>query len=118
MSNVQSQFGTPTRRGSDRVSRDVTKKTRDETGSELKSRFQDWVNRLWTLDIGLWTKTKASGVAMNDQPDEGPTPQDAELQEGRDYYLENGLLVFTEARLLLRERLPPLPLRLHQTAEW
>jgi hypothetical protein len=39
---------------------------------------------------------------MNDQPAEGSTPEDAELQEGRDYYLENGLLVFTASFLLRR----------------
>ena len=30
------------------------------------------------------------------------TPQDLELQEGRDYYLQHGLLVFTAAFLLTR----------------
>lgn len=39
---------------------------------------------------------------MNDQPAAGSTPPAAELQEGRDYYLENGLLVFTAAFLLKR----------------
>jgi len=40
-------------------------------------------------------------VDMNDsdQDAEGATPQEAELQEGIDYYLEDGLFVFT-ARFL------------------
>lgn len=41
---------------------------------------------------------------MNDSPDDPgqPTQQDTELREGLDYYVENGLLVFTAAFLLKR----------------
>jgi hypothetical protein len=39
---------------------------------------------------------------MNDEPTEGTKEPDAELQEGLDYYLENGLLVFTAVFLLRR----------------
>lgn len=40
---------------------------------------------------------------INDEADADPsTPQEAELQEGRDYYVESGLFVFTSA--FLRER--------------
>jgi hypothetical protein len=36
------------------------------------------------------------------EDDETPNQQEAELQAGVDYYLENGLLVFTAAFLLKR----------------
>jgi hypothetical protein len=39
---------------------------------------------------------------MNDEPIQDSTAQDAELQEGVDYYIENGLLVFTAAFLRRR----------------
>jgi hypothetical protein len=37
-----------------------------------------------------------------DDGDDAATPPEPQLQEGRDYYLENGLLVFTAAFLLKR----------------
>ena len=51
----------------------------------------------WTLDVGLWT--------LNHSPMTEPeheTADDAEprpLREGEDYYIENGLMVFTAAFL-------------------
>lgn len=44
---------------------------------------------------------KSGNTADNDQ-DPAPSPEDAELLEGPDYYLEDGLLVFTAA--FLRKR--------------
>ncbi len=44
-------------------------------------------------------RTKANEL---DEDAEPPTREDAELQEGLDYYLENGLFVFTAA--FLRKR--------------
>jgi hypothetical protein len=42
------------------------------------------------------------GEAMIDEPAEQSRPQSAELEEGLDYYIEDGLLVFTAA--FLRKR--------------
>ncbi|HEY3042012.1 MAG TPA: DUF5522 domain-containing protein [Pyrinomonadaceae bacterium] len=47
--------------------------------------------------------TAREQAKINDEGNADPsTPQEAELQEGRDYYVENGLLVFTSA--FLRKR--------------
>ena len=43
-----------------------------------------------------------ANTADSDGDAEPPTREDAELHEGRDYYLENGLFVFTAA--FLRKR--------------
>lgn len=57
-----------------------------------------WASGRWTLDFGQ----NKSECSMNDEPTEGTKEPDAELQEGLDYYLENGLLVFTAVFLLRR----------------
>jgi hypothetical protein len=58
-------------------------------------------------DIGV--KRKISAVMHRKQinadksiEDDSVTPGDAQLQEGLDYYLEDGLFVFTEMFLLKR----------------
>lgn len=48
------------------------------------------------------TEDRNQPIASESEDDEAASRQDAELQEGLDYYLENGLFVFTAAFLRRR----------------
>ena len=48
------------------------------------------------------TEDREQPTASESKDDEAPLREDAPLQEGIDYYLENGLLVFTAAYLRRR----------------
>ena len=48
------------------------------------------------------TEDREQPTASESKDDEVPSREDAPLQEGIDYYLDNGLLVFTAAYLRRR----------------
>ena len=48
------------------------------------------------------TEDREQPTASESKDDEAPSREDAPLQEGIDYYLENGLLVFTATYLRRR----------------
>ena len=50
----------------------------------------------------MTTSRKEATAANRGEEADSSNRREAELQEGLDYYLENGLLVFTEAFLLKR----------------